>query len=336
MSEIFFIKALQDALIEEMHRDENVFMMGEDIGTYGGCFGVTRGLLDKFGEKRVIDTPMSESSMVGWGIGSSLLGLRPIIEIMFMDFITLCMDQIINQASKMRYIYGGAVKTPIVIRAPAGAGRRYGASHSQSLEAMFMNIPGLKIVAPSTPYDVKGLMKSSIRDDNLVLFIESKLLYWSKGGVPREEYTVPFGKANIIKDGSDITIVSYSRMINECFKASIELEKIGIDCEIIDLRTLYPLDLDAIIKSIKKTGKLVVVEEGCKTAGVGAEISASICEEAFEYLSSPILRIAGLDIPIPYSPVLEDVTIPDYQKIRSIIIEKLFKDKKLQYKNIMN
>jgi len=325
MSEIFYIKALQDALFEEMDRNENVFMMGEDIGTYGGCFGVTRGLLDKFGKKRIIDTPMSESSMVGWGIGSSLLGLRPIIEIMFMDFITLCMDQIINQASKMRYIYGGAVKTPIVIRAPAGAGRRYGASHSQSLEALFMNIPGVKIVAPSNPYDVKGLMKSSIRDNNIVLFIEGKLLYWNKGEVPKEEYTIPFGKANIIRNGDDVTIVSYSRMINECLKAAETLEKKGIDCEILDLRTLYPLDFETVIKSLKKTGKLVIVEEGCKTGGVGSEISAIISEKAFEYLSSPILRIAGLDIPIPYSPVLEDVTIPDAKIIENTIYKKLLR-----------
>jgi len=325
MTETFFIKALQDSLIEEMQRDENVFLMGEDIGKYGGCFGVTRGLLEKFGEKRVLDIPMSETSMVGWAIGSCLLGLRPIVEVMFMDFITLCMDQIINQAAKMSYIYGGKVHIPLVIRAPAGAGRRYAASHSQSLESLFMSIPGLIMVAPSTPYDAKGLMKTSIRNNNPVLFIESKLLYWTKGEVPDKEYTIPLGKASIVRKGDNVTIVTYSRMTNECLKAAEKLQNKDIDCEIIDLRTIKPYDKKAIVESVKKTGKLVVVEEGCKTGGIGAEIISFVTENAHSDLKSPVLRIASRDTPIPYSPVLEDVSIPNATRIENIITQKLKK-----------
>jgi len=315
MKEMFYIKALQEGIIEEMEGDENVFMIGEDMGTYGGCFGVTRGMLKKFGEKRIRDTPMSEASMMGLATGAALTGTRPIVEIMFMDFITLCMDQIINHASKFSFIYGGSVKVPLVIRAPSGAGRRYGSSHSQSLEALFMNIPGLKIAVPSNPCDVKGLIKTAIRDDNPVLFVENKLLYWVKGEVPGDEYLIPFGKANIRKEGKDITIVTYSRMVDESLSAAEELKKVGIDCEVIDLRTLYPLDVETIIESVKRTGKLVTVEEGYKTGGVGSEISAIISEKAFKHLDAPIIRIGGEDVPIGYSPVLEDEAIPCKEKI---------------------
>jgi|YNPNPStandDraft_1061719.scaffolds.fasta_scaffold02757_3 pyruvate/2-oxoglutarate/acetoin dehydrogenase E1 component len=310
MRTTYYIKAIQEALTQAMEADETVFLMGEDIGVYGGCFGVTRGMLRRFGKKRVVETPMSEASLLGVAIGAAVTGLKPVLEIMFMDFITLCMDQIVNHASKMRYIYGGTVSVPLVIRTAAGAGKRYASSHSQSLEAMFMNVPGLKIAAPSTPYDAKGLLKAAIDDPDPVLFVEHKLLYWTKGHVPREPYTLPFGVAATRRHGNDVTIVAHSRMVSAALAASETLAKEGVDAEVIDLRTLSPLDTDTITASVEKTGRLVTVEEGYLCNGIGAEISARVAERAFPSLKAPIVRVGGADVPIPYSPPLEDAAIP--------------------------
>lgn len=313
MKTMYYIKALQAALIEEMERDQAVFMMGEDIGEYGGAFGVSRGMLKRFGPERILETPMSETSFVGIAVGAALCGMRPIVEIMFMDFITLCMDQIVNHASKIFYIYGEQFTVPIVIRTPAGGGRRYGPSHSQNLTAMFLNVPGLKIVSPSTPNDAYHLLKASIRDENPVLFIESKLLYWTKGDVGGA--SVPIGKARVVKEGNDLTIISYSRMIQESLFAVELLDEEGISVEIIDMRTLAPVDMETIEKSAKKTGRVLVVEEGYRTGGVGAEIAARIQENCLGALKAPIFRLGCLDLPIAYSPKIEDAIFVDKKTI---------------------
>ena len=296
--------------MEEMHNNPGMVIFGEDIGLYGGAYAVTKGMLEVFGEKRVCDTPMSEAAIVGLAAGSAIVGVRSIAEIMYIDFITLAMDQIVNQAAKMRYMFGGKIKVPMVIRTQGGAGRSSAAQHSQSLESWFLGIPGLKVVMPSTPYDAKGLLKTSIRDDNPVLFIEHKVLYSTKGEVPEGDYSIPIGKADIKKAGSDLTIVTYSRMLLYAMEAASELEECGISAEILDLRSIQPLDKEAIIKSAQKTGSVVVVEEGYKTGGVGGEIAAILAEECFGDLKTPILRVAGKDVPIPCSPVLEKAAIP--------------------------
>lgn len=312
---ITFSQAIKEALQEEMRKDKNVFLMGEDIGIYGGAFGVTQGLIDEFGPERVRDVPISESAIVGTAVGAGISGMKPVIEIMFMDFITLAMDQIVNQAAKLSYIYAGQVKVPLVIRTPAGAKGGYGASHSQSLEAWFLHVPGLKVVAPSTPYDAKGLLKSAIDDNNPVLFLENKVLYSQKGQVPEKDFRIPLGKADLKKQGKDLTIISYSRMVGLSLEIAQELESQGKSIEVLDLRTLAPLDIKTIGESVKKTGKVIIVEEGCKTAGVGAEVTAQIIENYFDYLDAPIQRIAAVDVPIPYTPVLEKAVIPDKNKI---------------------
>jgi pyruvate dehydrogenase E1 component beta subunit len=317
MRQISFREAVREALIEEMTRDDRVFIMGEDIGPYGGVYRVTEGLWEKFGGDRVIDTPISESAVMGAAVGAALNGTRPIVEIMFADFLTLCMDHIVNGAAKVCYQYDGEMSCPLVVRAPIGiTGGGAGVHHSQSCEAWFLNVPGLKVVMPSTPYDAKGLLKSAIRDDNPVLFFEHKLLYNVVGDVPEEEYTIPIGKADIKMEGSDVTIVANALMMHRALEAAKKLKDEGVSCEIVDPRSLLPLDEALIIGSVKKTGRLVIVQEAPKRYGYGAEIAAMISEKALEYLDAPIKRVANPGTPIPYTANLEQAVIP---KIGDII-----------------
>lgn len=323
MRMLTYREALREAIREEMIRDPRVFVMGEDVGAYGGAYGVTRGLISEFGPERVRDTPMSEAAIVGVATGAAVVGLKPIAEIMYIDFLTLAMDQLVNQAAKMRYMYGGGVKVPLVVRTQQGAGRSAAAQHSQSLEAWFIHVPGLYVVLPSTPYDAKGLLKSSVRADTPVLFIEHKMLYNLKGPVPESDYEVPLGKGEIKKRGRDVTVVAYSRMAVLALQAAEELGREGIDVEVVDPRTLNPLDIGLIIQSVAKTGRLVVVEEGCKTGGVGAELVSLVVENAMGRLKASPRRVAGLDIPIPAAPPLESATVPDASTIASAVKEVL-------------
>lgn len=323
MRELTYWQAVQEALREEMVRDPRVFLMGEDIGVYGGAFGATRGLLAEFGAERVRCTPISEATIVGAGIGAAVTGMRPVVEIMFMDFVTLAMDQIANHAAKFRYMYGPQARVPLVIRTPAGGGRSYGATHSQSLEAWFLHVPGLKVIAPATPADAKGLLKSAIRDDNPVLCVEHKLLYATTGPVPDGDVTEPLGQAAIRREGTDVTLVTYSYYVGVALQAAEALARDGIEAEVVDLRTLVPLDTEAVLDSVRKTGRLVCIEEGTRTGGVGAEIAARVAEEAYEYLDAPIRRVATPDIPIPFSPVLEDAALPKVDGIIRTVTELL-------------
>lgn len=315
MKEITYRQALNEALKEELERDPYVFLAGEDIAIYGGAYGVTIDLWHKFGDDRIKDTPISESAIIGIGIGAAMTGMRPVVEIMYVDFISLGLEQIANQAAKIRYMFGGKSRIPLTIRTEGGTGRSLGAHHSQSLEAWLLHVPGLKVVMPATPYDAKGLLKSSIRDDNPVVFIEHKMLYNTKGPVPEEEYIIPIGIADVKKEGKDITILTYSRMVLFSLEAAKTLEKEGINAEVIDLRTLLPLDMDTIVKSVKKTNKVIIVEEDTKTEGTGAEIGMKIMEECFDYLDAPVKRLAGADVPMPKSPVLEKLAIPQIEDI---------------------
>ncbi|MFW5735989.1 MAG: alpha-ketoacid dehydrogenase subunit beta [Halanaerobium sp.] len=305
--------ALKEAIIEEMDRDENVFVMGEDIAEHGGIYGVTQGLLDKYGKERIRNTPISESALIGSALGAAITGMRPIAELMYIDFTAVAMDQIVNQAAKMRYMFGGKVDVPLVIRTQGGGGRGSAAQHSQSLEAWFMHVPGLKVVMPSTPYDAKGLLKTAIRDDNPVMFIEHKMAYSFKGEVPEEEYTIPFGKADIKREGSDVTLIANSYLLPRAIEAAERIEKEeGISTEIIDPLTLVPFDEETIIKSVSKTGRLIVTHEAVKRGGFGAEIAAKIYEsDAFYYLDAPLQRVAGLEVPTPYNAKLENFAMPD-------------------------
>jgi len=313
--------AINEALRQEMRRDPNVYVIGEDVGVFGGCFGVTAGLIDEFGPKRVIDTPITESAIIGNALGAAATGLRPVAEIMFMDFVGVTMDQIYNQAAKMRYMFGGKAKIPMVIRTACGAGGSAAAQHSQSLEAWFMHVPGLKVVAPSTAYDAKGLLISSIRDDNPVIFVEHKFIYDLEGEVPEDIYTIPLGKADVKRQGSDVTVIATMAMVHKALEAAEELSKEGISVEVIDPRTLQPLDGETIIESVKKTHKVVIVHEAVKFAGPGAEIAAMIAEEAFDYLDAPIKRVAAPFTPVPFSPVLEQAYIPSREKIIAAVKE---------------
>lgn len=313
--------AINEALRQEMRRDPNVYVIGEDVGVFGGCFGVTAGLIDEFGPKRVIDTPITESAIIGNALGAAATGLRPVAEIMFMDFVGVTMDQIYNQAAKMRYMFGGKAKIPMVIRTACGAGGSAAAQHSQSLEAWFMHVPGLKVVAPSTAYDAKGLLVSSIRDDNPVIFVEHKFIYDLEGEVPEDIYTIPLGKADVKRQGSDVTVIATMAMVHKALEAAEELSKEGISVEVIDPRTLQPLDGETIIESVKKTHKVVIVHEAVKFAGPGAEIAAMIAEEAFDYLDAPIKRVAAPFTPVPFSPVLEQTYIPSKEKIIAAVKE---------------
>jgi len=313
--ELTYADAVRAALVEEMERDERVILLGEDIAEYGGAFRVTRGLVHDFGAERVINTPISENSFVGAAVGAALTGLRPVVEIMFMDFITLAMDQLVNHAAKLHYIYGGQVRVPLVIRTPSGAGRGYGASHSQSLEAWFVHTPGIKVVAPATAADARGLLKAAIRDDNPVLVLENKLLYSRRGPVPDDEGIVPIGKARIARSGSDVTLIAYSRMTSLALEAAEAMEAEGISCEVLDLRTLSPLDEEAILESVARTRRAVIVEEDTRRAGVGAEVAAVLADQGFDSLDSPVRRVAAADTPIPCCPVLEEAVLPSVAKI---------------------
>lgn len=313
MGELRYIRAITEALREEMSRDEGVFVIGEDVGLSGGAFSATRGLLEEFGEKRVRDTPISESAIVGLAVGAAAAGLRPVVEIMFMDFVTLCMDQVINQMAKISYMFGGQSKVPMVIRTPCGAGLNAGPQHSQCLEALFAHIPGLKVVMPSTPYDVKGLLKSSIRDDSPVIFVENKALHAISGEVPDGEYSIPLGKGEIKREGEDVTVVATSRMVHQSLVAAEKLEQEGIHIEVIDPRTINPLDKGIILTSVEKTSRLVIVHEAVKAFGIGAEISAMVCEENIDSLDAPIIRVGAPFTPIPFS--LESAYLPEAQDI---------------------
>jgi pyruvate/2-oxoglutarate/acetoin dehydrogenase E1 component len=310
MRELTYSQALREALIEEMERDPRIIVMGEDIGLYGGVFKVTEGLLARFGPERVRETPISEAGFVGAAIGMAMTGWRPAVELMFMDFAWVASDQMFNQAAKMRYMSGGRVKVPMVIRTQQGGGRGNGAQHSQSLETIFTHIPGIKVVVPSTPYDAKGLLKSALRDENPIAFIEHKLLYNTKGPVPEEPYTIPLGKAEVKRPGSDVTLVSLSRTVLHSLEAAETVTGEGISVEVIDLRCTVPLDLDAILASVRKTGRLVVAHESHRRLGIGAEIAALVQEHAFDYLDAPIVRVGAMDVPIPVSKPLEDAVLP--------------------------
>ena len=322
MRKIKFRDALREALREEMRRDAAVFLLGEDIGRYwGGAFKVTNGLAEEFGDERVRDTPISESAIIGTAVGAAITGMRPVAEIMFGDLTVLAMDQIANQAAKIRYMFGGQAKCSLVIRTPFGAGVNIASHHSQSLEALFMHVPGLYVAVPSTPYDAKGLLKTAIRGNNPVFFCEHKLLYPIEGEVPEHEYTVPFGVADIKREGADVTVVATLYMVHKALKAAKELDSEGVSAEVLDPRTLTPLDKQAIIRSVKKTGRIVIVTEDCKTTGVSAEIAAVVAEEALDYLDAPIKRVAEPDTPIPFSPPLEQYVIPNEKAIIKAVKE---------------
>ena len=320
MRKITYREALRETLREEMRRDPTVFLLGEDIGKFwGGAFKVTEGLAEEFGDERVRDTPISESAIIGTGVGAAITGMRPVAEIMFGDLTALAMDQIANQAAKICYMFGGQAKCPLVIRTPFGAGVNIASHHSQSLEAWFMHVPGLFVAMPSTPYDAKGLLKTAIRGSNPVFFCEHKLLYPVEGEVPEEEYTIPFGVADVKKEGSDVSVVATSYMVHKALRTAEALQKEGLSVEVIDPRTLTPLDRQAIVKSVKKTGRIVIVSEDCRTAGVAAEIAAVVAEEALDYLDAPVKRVCELDTPIPFSPPLEQYVIPDEKRIAKAI-----------------
>jgi len=316
MRELSYMEALREAIRQAMEKDERVFLIGEDIGVYGGAFGVSAGLLDQFGPERIIDTPISEAGIAGACVGAAVTGMRPIGEIQFSDFIVLAMEQIVMQGAKMRFMFGGKATVPFVIRLPGGSGTGAAAQHSESLENWFVHVPGLKVVMPSTPYDAKGLLLAAIEEENPVMFFEHKLLYKSKGHVPEEMYTIPIGKSNVVKEGRDLTVVATSIMVPRAVEAANALLEEGIDIEIIDPRTLKPLDDQPIIESVIKTGKVLIVHEAVKTGGFGGEISAVISEsEAFDYLDAPIRRLAGLDMPIPYNRTLEYHAVPQVEDI---------------------
>jgi pyruvate/2-oxoglutarate/acetoin dehydrogenase E1 component len=315
LREITYAEALREALREEMLRDPNVILLGEEIGVFGGAYKVTRGLLDEFGPERVRDTPISETVIAGAAVGLALTGLKPVAEIMYMDFLPICLDQLATQAAKIRFMSGGQLKVPMVLRTQYSLGRQHGSQHSQFFPSWFFQVPGLKVVLPGTPYDAKGLLKSIIRDEDPVLFIECGLLYRTKGPVPEEDYTIPLGKADVKRRGDDVTIVGVSRLVGEAISAATKLEETGVSAEVIDIRTLQPLDLQTIVDSVKRTSRLIVACDDVKTGGVGSEISAAVVESAFDYLDAPIIRIACPEIPVPFSPSLEQMYMPNADKI---------------------
>ncbi|MES9905624.1 MAG: alpha-ketoacid dehydrogenase subunit beta [Sedimenticola sp.] len=315
MRTITYGAAIGEAVHEEMTRDESVILLGEDIGLMGNVFAIYKGFMEEFGADRVIDTPISESGFTGMAVGAAMRGLRPVVELMYVDFAPICFDPIANQAAKMRYMTGGQVDVPMVIRAPGGAGRRNAGQHSQSLETLFTHIPGLKVMAPGTPYDAKGLLKTAIRDNDPVIFLEHKVLYNQKGEVPEEEYLIPLGKADIKRPGKDVTIITYSRQVLFALEAAKQLAQQGIDAEVIDLRTLVPLDWEAIETSVKKTHRAVVVHEAIQRSGFGGEIAAQIMEGVFDYLDAPVKRVAASNVVPPFSPPLEDAFFPGVKDI---------------------
>lgn len=324
MRELSYRDALNEALHEEMGRDPTVCLLGEDVGRYGGVLQISRGLYERFGEKRVRDTPISEAGFTGIAVGAAMTGLRPVVEIMYIDFSALAMDQIVNQAAKARYMFGGKAKVPLVVRTQGGGGRGNAAQHSQSLEMWYVHTPGLIVLQPSTPYDAKGLLKSAIRDDNPVIFIEHKLLYNTTGPVPEDEYLVPIGVAEVKRPGKDVTIVATSRMALFALEAAEHLAEKGVQAEVIDPRTLKPLDLDAIVRSVAKTGRLVVANEGALTGGFTAEVAARVQRAAFDWLDAPIFQVAAKDVPLPYNGRLESEALPSVDGIVQAALEALY------------
>ena len=316
MSTKQYAAAIRDVLAEEMRRDKNVFVMGEDIAEQGGVFGCTRGLLNEFGFERVRNTPISEAGFIGAGIGAALTGMRPIIELMYMDFTYVAMDQILNQAAKIQYLYGGKAALPLVIRGQQGIGRGNAGTHSQSLEAFFVHIPGLKVVMPSTAADAAGLLRTAIRDNNPIMFFEHKALYSSISEIPDDpDFSIPFGKASVVREGADVTIIATSLMVSRALEAADELVSYGIDAEVIDPRTLLPMDIDTMVESVKKTGRALVVHEAHRTMGIGAEIASSITEAAFKYLDAPVARLGAKACTLPFNLVLEDAVVPRVKDI---------------------
>jgi pyruvate/2-oxoglutarate/acetoin dehydrogenase E1 component len=315
MREITYAEALREALREEMIRNPNVMLLGEEIGVFGGAYKITRGLLEEFGPERVRDTPISEIAIAGTAIGLALTGFKPVAEIMYMDFLPICLDQLATQAAKIHFMSGGQLKVPMVLRTQYSLGRQHGSQHSQFFPSWFFQVPGLKVVLPGTAYDAKGLLKSAIRDENPVLFVESGVLYRTKGEVPEGEYTIPLGKAEVMRKGDDVTIVGVSRMVGEAMSAARKLEEGGVSAEVIDIRTLQPLDLDTVVDSVKRTSRLIIACDDVKAGGVGSEISAAVLESGFDYLDAPILRVACPEMPIPFSPTLEQKYMPNAEKI---------------------
>ena len=333
MKEVFYWQAINEAMCEEMERDERVFLMGEDVGFFGGAMRVSRDMYDKFGPMRVMDTPLAETAIIGGALGCALTGLRPIAEIMFVDFTTVCFDQIVNQAAKVRYMLGGQVTVPLVIRTQGGASKSYAAQHSQSPESWFCHVPGLKVVMPATPYDAKGLLKSAIREDNPILFIENKGLYNTKGEIPEDEYLLPIGKADVKREGADVTITAHSKAVLMALQAAETLSsEFGIDAEVVDLRTISPMDEETIFESVRKTNRLVTFEEGHRNVGIGAEVSARVTENCFDYLDAPIARVAARDIPIPCAEELEREVLPSADKLITAV-RGLFSDQQVSVYN---
>jgi pyruvate dehydrogenase E1 component beta subunit len=325
MRELTYREALREAMAEEMERDERVFLMGEEVGHYNGAYKVSEGLLEQFGERRVVDTPIAETGFAGVGIGAAMVGLRPIIEFMTWNFSLCAYDQLVNNAAKLRYMSGGQIELPIVFRGPGGAAHQLAAQHSQVVESLYAYVPGLKVVAPATPYDAKGLLKSAIRDDNPIVFIEGEVLYGRKGQVPDEEYTIPLGKGDVKREGKDVTIIAWSKMVYVAQDAAAELAKQGVEVEIIDPRTIRPLDEELILRSVKKTNRCVIVEEGWPFAGAGAEISYRVTNKAFDYLDSPVVRVTAEDVPMPYAKNLEHLVLPNVEKVVNAVKGVLYR-----------
>jgi pyruvate dehydrogenase E1 component beta subunit len=323
MAIITMREAISQALWEEMERDPKVFILGEEVGIWGGTYAVTKGFLDHFGPERVRDAPISEAAIIGAAIGSALNGLRPVAELMTINFAFVAMDHIVNEAAKLHYMFNGQFRLPLVIRAPGGGGRQLAATHSQTPDVIFAHFPGLKVVSPGTPEDAKGLLKAAIRSEDPVLYIENATIYQQRGEVPDGEYTIPIGKSKVQREGKDVTLVTYSKMVSYCMQAAEQLEKEGIDAEIVDLRTLRPLDMGPVIESFKKTNRAVIAEEGWKSYGVGAEIATRIYEEAFDYLDAPIKRVAQKEVPLPYNRRLEQLALPQVEDIISAVREVL-------------
>jgi len=323
--ELTFRGAIREALMQEMKRDPKVFMMGEDLQRFfgGGPFAVTKGLVDVFGPERIRDTPMSEAAFIGAGVGAAATGMRPIVELMYVDFLGVCLDQIYNQAAKMRYAFGGQLKVPLVIRTAFGYGTSEGVHHSQSLYSLFAHVPGLKVAVPSTPYDAKGLLIEGIRDDNPVIFFEHKFLYDKAGPVPEEEYTIPFGQADVKLEGNDVTAVALGAMVHKVFAVAEQLKKDGVSVEIVDPRTIVPLDLDKITESVRKTSRLVIIDEDYEMCGFSSEVAARVVDKAFDYLDAPVKRVATPNVPIPFAPHLESAVIPSEERIVQAIREIL-------------
>ncbi len=325
MREITYREALREAMAEEMARDERVFLMGEEVGHYNGAYKVSEGLLDRFGERRVVDTPIAETGFAGVGIGAAMVGLRPIIEFMTWNFSLCAFDQLVNNAAKLRYMSGGQIALPIVFRGPGGAAHQLAAQHSQVVDSLYAYVPGLKVVAPATPHDAKGLLKAAIRDDNPVIFIEGEILYGRKGQVPEEEYTIPLGKGDVKREGKDVTVVAWSKMAYVALDAAAELAKNGIDIEVIDPRTIRPLDEALILRSVKKTNRCVIVEEGWPFAGAGAEVAFRVAHEAFDYLDAPVKRVTSEDVPMPYAKNLEQLVLPSVEKVIAAVKSVLYR-----------